>query len=64
MKICAYGRQSFFGYRPSDEAILQEFSEQFNLDMNLVTIDDFGGWNEAYETYFDDGAIFDQIYSE
>ena len=51
-------------YRPSDEAILQEFSEQFNLDMNLVTIDDFGGWNEAYETYFDDGAIFDQIYSE
>lgn len=49
-------------YRPSDEEILQEFSDQFNLDMNLVTIDDFGGWDEAYLTYFNDGAIFDQIY--
>lgn len=49
-------------YRPSNEEILQEFSDQFNLDMRLVTIDDFGGWNEAYRLYFDDGAIFDQIY--
>lgn len=30
--------------------------------MNLVTIEDFGGWNEAYKKFFDDGAIFDQIY--
>lgn len=51
-------------YRPSNETILQEFSDQFNLDMNLVTIDDFGGWNEAYRIYFDDGAVFDQIYEE
>lgn len=49
-------------YRPSDEKILQEYSEQFNLEMNLVTIDDFGGWNKAYEVYFNDGGIFDQIY--
>lgn len=49
-------------YRPSKENILQEFSEQFDLNMNLVTIDDFGGWDEAYRIYFDDGAIFDQIY--
>lgn len=51
-------------YRPSDPEILQEFSDQFNLDMNLVTIDDFGGWDEAYRLYFDDGAVFDQIYEE
>lgn len=51
-------------YRPSNEEILQEFSEQFDLDMNLVTIDDFGGWDEAYLTYFNDGAIFDQIYGD
>ena len=51
-------------YRPSNETILQEFSDQFDLEMNLVTIDDFGGWNAAYQTYFNDGAIFDQIYSE
>lgn len=51
-------------YRPSKMEILQEFSEQFDLHMNLVTIDDFGGWDEAYRIYFDDGAIFDQIYVE
>lgn len=51
-------------YRPSDLEILQEFSGQFDLNMNLVTIDDFGGWDEAYRLYFDDGAVFDQIYEE
>lgn len=51
-------------YRPSNEEILKEFSGQFDLDMNLVTIDDFGGWDEAYRIYFDDGAIFDQIYTD
>ena len=51
-------------YRPSNEKILKEFSEQFDLNMNLVTIDDFGGWDKAYKDYFEDGAVFDQIYSE
>ncbi len=50
------------GYRPSNEAILQEFSDTFDLDMELCTIRDFGGWNAAYETFFQDGAIFDDIY--
>lgn len=51
-------------YRPSNLVILQEFSGQFNLEMNLVTIEDFGGWDEAYEVYFQDGGVFDQIYSD
>ena len=51
-----------YGYRPSDEDILQEFSDKFDLDMELCNIDDFGGWDAAYETYFADGGIFDQIY--
>lgn len=51
-------------YRPSDETVLQEFADQFDLDMNLVTIDDFGGWDAAYQTYFNDGAVFDQIYAD
>ena len=51
-------------YRPSNTEILQEFSDQFDLNMNLITIDDFGGWDEAYRVYFDDGAIFDQIYED
>ena len=34
-------------YRPSNEDILKEYSDVFDLDINLVTIDDFGGWKEA-----------------
>ena len=51
-------------YRPSKEKILQEFSDQFNMDMNLVTIEDFGGWDQAYKDFFQDGAVFDQIFME
>jgi sulfate/thiosulfate-binding protein len=32
--------------------------------LNLVTIDDFGGWREAQPTFFGDGGIFDQIYTQ
>ena len=51
-------------YRPTNEKILQEFEAQFNLEMNLVTIEEFGGWDAAYQTYFEDGGIFDQIYGD
>ena len=50
-------------YRPSDEAVLQEFSDTFDLSVNLCTIDDFGGWDQAYADFFADDAIFDEIYS-
>ena len=50
------------GYRPSDEAVLAEFSDKFDLDMNLCTIEDFGGWNEAFDVYFKDGGVFDEVY--
>ena len=49
-------------YRPSNEEILQEYSDVFDLDINLVTIEDFGGWDKAQETHFADGGVFDQIY--
>ncbi len=51
-------------YRPSNEEILKEYSDVFNLDINLVTINDFGGWDEAQEKHFADGGIFDQIYEQ
>jgi sulfate transport system substrate-binding protein len=50
------------GYRPYNEEILQEFSDTFDLDMELCRIDDFGGWDAAYEKFFNDGALFDEIY--
>ena len=51
-------------YRPSNEEILEEYSDVFDLDMNLVTIEDFGGWDTAFATFFSDGGIFDEIYSD
>lgn len=49
-------------YRPSDESILAEYSDRFDTEMLMCTIDDFGGWDQAYEDFFLDDAIFDQIY--
>ena len=43
-----------YGYRPSNESILKEFSDRFDLNVKLYTIKDYGGWNE--------GAMFDEIY--
>lgn len=51
-----------YGYRPSDEAILKDYASKFDLDMKLCTINDFGGWDAAYEKFFMDGGIFDEIY--
>lgn len=53
-------------YRPADEKIASQYEHQFNLKMNLVTIDDkiFGGWEKVQKKHFDDGGIFDQIYDE
>ena len=48
-------------YRPSNPDILKEFADTFDLQVQMVTIDDFGGWDKAYDTFFNDGAIFDQI---
>lgn len=50
------------GYRPSNQEILAEYADTFDLDVNLCTIDDFGGWDAAYETFFKEDAIFDEIY--
>jgi len=51
-------------YRPSNEEILKTFSDTFDLSVNMCTIDDFGGWDQAYKDFFDDDAIFDEIYSQ
>lgn len=51
-------------YRPSNEEILNTFSDTFDLNINMCTIDDFGGWDQAYKDFFDDGAIFDEIYQQ
>lgn len=52
-------------YRPTNPEILKQFNEVFNLDLELLTIDApiFGGWSQAQAKHFDDGGIFDQLYT-
>lgn len=51
-------------YRPSDPEILNSFSDTFDLSVKTCRIDDFGGWDQAYEDFFADDAIFDEIYNQ
>jgi sulfate transport system substrate-binding protein len=51
-----------YGYRPSNEEILADYGDRFDLTVKLYHISDFGGWDAVYETYFEDGALFDEIY--
>ena len=49
-------------YRPRDIEALKKYSAELPA-LPLFTVDEvFGGWVKAHETYFADGAIFDQIY--
>lgn len=48
-------------YRPRNEEILKKYSDQFQ-SLDLITIDDFGGWQEAQKKHFADGGTFDEIY--
>lgn len=51
-------------FRPSDSEIIKEYADVFSLDVDLVTIRDFGGWDAVQEKHFADGGIFDQIYEK
>jgi sulfate/thiosulfate-binding protein len=49
-------------YRPRDPKAAAKYADVFP-EVNLVTIDrEFGGWQKAQATHFDDGGIFDKIY--
>jgi sulfate/thiosulfate-binding protein len=50
-------------YRPINKDILKQYADKFNLNINMVTINDFGGWDKAFDDFFKDGAAFDQIYT-
>ena len=49
------------GYRPTLPEVAQEVAGTFPK-LELVTINDFGGWSKAQATHFVDGGVFDQIY--
>jgi sulfate transport system substrate-binding protein len=50
-------------YRPRDAGVAAEFSGKFP-NITLFTVDElFGSWPKAQKAHFDDGGVFDQIYS-
>jgi sulfate transport system substrate-binding protein len=50
-------------FRPRDSTVAAKHATEFP-ELELFTIDDvFGGWTKAQAQHFDDGAVFDQIYS-
>ena len=51
-----------YGYRPYNKEIRNQYSNKFDVSVSLGTIHDYGGWDKAYEIFFTDGGIFDEIY--
>ena len=51
-------------FRPVNPKILQEYADVFDLNVKLVSIEDFGGWDAVQAKHFADGGIFDQIYEK
>ncbi len=51
-------------YRPRDAKVAAKHANTFNLKVNLFTIDEvFGGWTKAQATHFNDGGVFDRIFT-
>jgi sulfate/thiosulfate transport system substrate-binding protein len=50
-------------YRPRLEKIAAKYADRFPK-LQLFTIDElFGGWQKAQKRHFDDGGVFDKIYT-
>jgi sulfate/thiosulfate transport system substrate-binding protein len=49
-------------YRPRNPQVATTYAERYPT-LNMVTINDFGGWDTAQATYFADGGLFDSIYT-
>lgn len=48
-------------YRPAKPEITEQYLEKFPK-VNLFTVDEvFGGWDNAQQTHFNDGGVFDKI---
>jgi sulfate transport system substrate-binding protein len=50
-------------YRPRLASVSAKYSSRFPK-IELFTIDElFGGWQKAQKRHFDDGGVFDKIYT-
>jgi sulfate transport system substrate-binding protein len=49
-------------YRPRNEAVLRKYARIFP-DVKMVTIAELGGWDKVQAQHFNDGGLFDRIYT-
>lgn len=49
------------GFRPIESATVAEFKDKFPVVEKLLTVKDFGGWDQIQTKFFADGAAFDKI---
>jgi sulfate/thiosulfate transport system substrate-binding protein len=50
-------------FRPRDPEVAKEYENRYPK-LQLLTINDFGGWRKAQETHFNDHGVFDSIYGQ
>ncbi|MGC3982844.1 MAG: sulfate ABC transporter substrate-binding protein [Steroidobacteraceae bacterium] len=50
-------------YRPRNEKILAKYAKVFPKVPTLLDITYFGGWTKVQARHFDDGGVFDKIYT-
>ncbi|HTA19887.1 MAG TPA: substrate-binding domain-containing protein, partial [Polyangia bacterium] len=50
------------GFRPVDDKILRRHADQFPR-LELVSIEQLGGWPALQAKHFADGGVFDQIFA-
>jgi len=48
-------------YRPRNPQVAAKYRNRFPR-VNLLTINNFGGWRTAQRTHFNDGGTFDQVF--
>ena len=48
-------------FRPRSPEVAARYADRF-AKLELLTIDQFGGWSQAQKIHFADGGMFDQIY--
>jgi sulfate transport system substrate-binding protein len=48
-------------YRPRSKEVNASYADRFSR-LDLITVDELGGWAAVHKKHFSDGGVFDQIY--
>jgi len=51
------------GYRPRDAAAAKKYADKFAKVELFTLAETFGDWRTTQKKFFDDGGVFDQIYT-